>query len=133
MHTPPDHQVKDNNIHSDFWVQETDAAFSFFRCARTAIEGGLSPEKAHCPGESYLQSLLDLSRVSDLQTLNHIMYENFIQRVHKCPMIPALSPQVQSCRDYIELPLEDELSLKVLAERAGYTGYYLSRKHPSTI
>lgn len=117
-------------ITTDNPVQQTQISMSIFisLCVRAAIEGGLSPEKAYSLGDSYIQSVIDLRSISDLRALNYTMYEDFIRRVHKCRMNPALSPQIQSCCDYIELHLEDELSLKALAERAGYTEYYLSRK-----
>lgn len=97
-------------------------------CVRAAIEGGLSPEAAHTLGDSYIQTVLSYNTVSDLAILNHEMYEDFIKRVHDCRKNPKLSPQIQSCCDYIALHLQDDLSLSQLAERVYYTDYYLSRK-----
>lgn len=97
-------------------------------CTRAAIEGGLSPETAYSVGDSYIQSMIGCKSISDVRTVNHEMYEDFVRRVHKCRTNPKLSKQVQSCCDYIELHLEDDLSIKLLAERVGYADYYLSRK-----
>ena len=43
-------------------------------------------------------------------------------------MNPNLSPQIQSCQEYIELYAEKPLYLATLAKRVGYSEYYLSRK-----
>lgn len=97
-------------------------------CTRAAIEGGLSPETAYSVGDSYIQSMIGCKSITDVRAVNHEMYEDFIQRVHKCRTNPRLSKQIQSCCDYIELHLEDDLSIKLLAKRVGYSDYYLSRK-----
>lgn len=97
-------------------------------CTRASIEGVLSPENAYSVGDSYIQSMIGCKSISDVRTVNHEMYEDFIRRVRKCRTNPKLSKQVQSCCDYIELHLEDDFSIKLLAERVGYADYYLSRK-----
>lgn len=97
-------------------------------CTRAAIEGGLSPEVAYSLGDSYIQSAASCKSISELQIIGHTMYDDFIQRVRKCRTGPQLSQQVRACRDYIELHLEEELTLDLLARRVGYAPYYLSRK-----
>ncbi len=97
-------------------------------CTRAAIEGGLSPDTAYALGDSYIQSLSACTRLTDARALNHAMYEDFIRRVHKLRTNPDYSRQVRSCIDYIELHLTEKLSLRRLAQRVGYTEYYLSRK-----
>ena len=56
------------------------------------------------------------------------MYEEFLQLVRKHLTMPGISPQIQSCRDYMDLHYAQDLSLATLAERVGYSEYYLSRK-----
>lgn len=97
-------------------------------CTRAAIEGGLSPDTAYALGDSYIQSLTACTNITDARAINHAMYEDFIQRVHKLRTNPDYSKQIQSCVDYIELHLTEELSIKRLAARVGYTEYYLSHK-----
>lgn len=97
-------------------------------CSRAAIEGGLSPEVAYSVGDSYIQDLLHCVTISELRTLSHNMYEDFIERVRKCKSVSNLSIQIRSCCDYIDMHLEDSLNLKGLADHVGYTEYYLSRK-----
>ena len=97
-------------------------------CTRAAIEGGLTPDTAYTVGDSYIQSLTECRTIVDVRTVNHTMYEDFIQRVHKLRTNPEYSKQIQSCIDYIELHLAEKLSIRRLAERVGYTEYYLSHK-----
>ena len=66
--------------------------------------------------------------ITELRVTNHEMYVDFIKRVHKCRTNPKVSQQVQSCCDYIEMHLDEPLTLQFLAKRIGYTDYYLSRK-----
>lgn len=97
-------------------------------CARAAIEGGLSPEIAYSLGDSYIQSATLCENVTDLKTLGYTMYDDFIHRVRNCRTPTHLSSQTITCRDYIELHLEDDLTLEQLSRRVGYAPYYFSKK-----
>lgn len=97
-------------------------------CVRAAIEGGLSPEISYPLGDSYIQSILACRTVSDAMVIGHSMYEDFIQRVHKCKSNPKISREIQSCCDYIQMNIEEDFSLKTLAQKFGYTDYYFSRR-----
>lgn len=97
-------------------------------CVRASIEGGLAPENAYVLGDSYIQSLIQCKTITELTAVNHEMYVDFVRRVHKFHTNPNLSSQVQACCDYIELHLEEPISLQQLAVLAGYRDYYLSRK-----
>ena len=97
-------------------------------CTRAAIEGGLSPDTAYSVGDSYIQSLASCKTVSEVGAVNHTMYEDFIRRVRKQRDRAPLSGQIRSCRDYIELHPDEDLSLKRLAAMSGYTDDHLSKK-----
>ena len=97
-------------------------------CTRAAIQGGLSPEVAYSRGDAYIQDILDCKTVADAAHIGHTMYDDFIHLVHKGRLNPDLSPQIQSCCDYIELHAEDKLTLSEIASHIGYADYYLSRK-----
>lgn len=97
-------------------------------CTRAAIEGGLSPDTAYTIGDGYIQSLISCRTVSEVGAVNHAMYEVFIRRVHRMLEGAPLSAQIRSCREYIEMHPEEELTLSQLAARAGYTDYHLSKK-----
>ena len=95
--------------------------------SRAAIEGGLAPEVSYTLTDHYFQSVEACSTISDLVDIAHTMQADFIQRVHRC-RTSHLSPPVQDCCEYISLHLEDKLTLSQLAQQAGYTEYYLSKK-----
>ncbi len=97
-------------------------------CVREAIQAGLSPETAYSVGDSYIQSMVACKTVTELRSINHAMYEDFIMRVHRHRTNPKVSNQIQACRDYIELHTGEPLNLGVLAKRVGYSEYHLSRK-----
>jgi len=97
-------------------------------CTRAAIEGGLTPDTAYTVGDSYIQSLTECKTIADVRTVNHAMYEDFIRRVHRQRTNPQYSRQIRNCAAYIEAHLDEELSLKELAQQVGYSEYHLSRK-----
>lgn len=97
-------------------------------CAREAIQAGISPDTAYSVGDHYIQSMVASQNVAEIGALNHAMYEDFIQRVHKHRSNPKVSSHIQTCIDYIELHAEEPLPLKLLADRTGYSEYHLSRK-----
>ena len=95
---------------------------------RAAIEGGLSPEESYALGDSYIQSAESAKTMAELSPLSHMMYDDFVRRVHKCRTNPKLSRQVQQCVDYIEMHLDQKIRASDLAVVAGYTEYYLTHK-----
>ena len=97
-------------------------------CVREAIEAGIPPETAYTVGDSYIQNMVMARNTSELASINHAMYEDFIMRVHRHRTNPKVSNYIQLCRDYIEMHVEDELSLSILAKYVGYSEYHLSRK-----
>ena len=96
--------------------------------SRAAIEGGLSPEVSMTLTDHYFQSVESCTSIQELKDISSTMQSDFIRRVHKCRQNPSYSKAVRNCCDYIELHLEDPLSLSELAQQQGYTEYYLSRK-----
>lgn len=97
-------------------------------CVREAITGGMSPEQAYQLGDQYIQSVESCSSSEKISAYNYAMYTDFIERVHKCRTNMEVSRQIRACCDYIEMHVEDELSIEELAGIIGYTKYYLSRK-----
>ena len=95
---------------------------------RAAIEGGLSPEEAYALGDNYIQAAESAKTLDELNPLSHLMYDDFIHRVHKCRTNPKLSIQVQKCVDYIEMHLDQKIRAADLAALVGYTEYYLTHK-----
>lgn len=97
-------------------------------CVRQAIEGGLSPDLAYSLGDMYIQNVENSKNTNEIATWSLSMYEDFIQRVHQCRVNPNVSRQIHTCCDYIEMHVEDELSIEEIAKSIGYTKYYCSRR-----
>lgn len=97
-------------------------------CSRAAIEGGLSSEMAYSLCDTYADSIDQCTTISQLADLNHTMYEDFIRRVNQCRRESGVTKPIRICCDYIDTHLTEELKLKELAEKSGYTEYYLTRK-----
>ena len=100
-------------------------------CAREAIKGGLSPDIAHSVGDTYIQNMIEAKTISELSSLSHAMYIDFIRRVKDAKADGKYSPVVRECRDYIQTHMGNPINAGVLAEQFGYTPYYLSRKFKS--
>ena len=97
-------------------------------CVRQAIEGGLSPDLAYSLGDMYIQNVESSQNTNEIATWSLSMYEDFIQRVHQCRVNPKVSRQIHACCDFIEMHVEDELSIEDIAQSIGYTKYYFSRR-----
>lgn len=95
---------------------------------RAAIRGGLDAETAYYIGDFYISNVETASTLSELMNLNTVMYDDFIQRVHKAKTDSSISSAVRACCNYIELHVTETLPLSKLAACAGYTEYYLTRK-----
>lgn len=115
--------------HRHFLPQATIRATGFGAlCIREAVAAGISPDTAYAVGSGYMESMCQCQSVSELVSMSLAMFEDFTFRVHEHRTNPKVSPQIQSCRDYIELHAEQELKLPQLAKQVGYSEYYLSRK-----
>lgn len=97
-------------------------------CSRAAIAGGLPPATAYDLCDIYGESIDNCKTTTELTVSNKSMYEDFITRVHKCRQNPDVSPAIQSCCDYIDMHITQDISIEQLADMTGYTTYYLSRK-----
>lgn len=97
-------------------------------CTRAAIEGGLSSECAYTLSDTYTEALDNAHTISEIASVSHTMYEDFIRRVNRLRRESGISRPIRLCCDYMDNHLEEELELKKLAERAGYADYYLARK-----
>lgn len=95
--------------------------------SRAAMEGGLDPEVSYALSDRYFQNIEACDSVPALVEITLPMQEDYIRRVHNL-RISGLSRSIQACCDYINLHLEESLDLPTLAQQAGYSEYYLSRK-----
>lgn len=97
-------------------------------CTRAAIDGGLSPEQAYSLGDTYIQAVEDAPYAVDVASIHNTMMEDFVLRVHRKQANPSLSSHIQTCCDYIEGHIEQELNIEILSQIVGYSKYYLSRQ-----
>lgn len=95
---------------------------------RAAMDGGLPPEEAYSLGDAYIQNAEHAKTMDDLSAIAVMMYDDFVRRVHRCRTNPSHSETVQKCCDYIERNLHKKVSAAELAELAGYSEYYITRK-----
>ena len=96
-------------------------------CTRAAIRGGLSPETAYLLSDKYIHEVENCNTLPEIAELNDTMQEDFVRRVHQCKT-GGLSPQIQQTCDYIQLHVEDDLSLEIISSAIGYSPSWLSGK-----
>ncbi len=97
-------------------------------CTRAAIKGGVLPEEAYTRGDAYIRDAMSCRTIADLANIGHGMYEDFIRMVRKRKYSQTYSKQIQDCCDYIQLHSDGKVSISDVANFAGYTDYYFSRK-----
>jgi len=102
-------------------------------CIRAAVDGGISPDTAYIKGTAYLNSIAVANSFAQVISICHNAFEDFVFSVHNHQELPSYSHEIVSCIDYIQTHTEDDLSIEVLADRVGYTGYYLSKKFKSEV
>ena len=95
-------------------------------CTRAAIEGGLSPSVAYPLGDRYIRKIYQSNNQEHISELRNSMYHDLIAHVHALRVNPNFSKAVQSCCDYIQLHSAEPLRIDILADRMGYSKYYLS-------
>jgi AraC-like DNA-binding protein len=97
-------------------------------CVRAAIHGGLDVETAYYVGNYYIDKVENAQTIAAISQLNTAMYEDFIQRVHKCKTANGVSKSIQACCNYIDLHITEDIKLQQLALESGYSKYYLTQK-----
>jgi AraC-like DNA-binding protein len=97
-------------------------------CTRAAIRGGLPPEIAYSLSDMYIQSIESSHSFGEIAEVNDAMVDDFVRRVHQCRTRPERSAQTEKCCYYIQTHLTEKITVKSLADYAGYTETYLSRK-----
>ena len=97
-------------------------------CTRAAIRGGLPPEIAYSLSDMYIQSIESSHSFGEIVEVNNAMVDDYVHRVHRCRTRPERSAQTEKCCYYIQTHLTEKITVKTLADYAGYTETYLSRK-----
>ncbi len=100
---------------------------------RAAIRGGLDPQTAYGVGEIYLVNVESASSIAELAQLHGTMFDDFIQRVHKVRSSGHISSAVQTCCSYIDLHLDEKITMQTLSAQVDYDDYYLAQKFKKEI
>lgn len=97
-------------------------------CSRAAMRGGLSPEIAYILSDYYISSSENAKSVSELQTISHTMYRDYVVRVHDMLENPQISKPIQESCNFIQLHSAEKLDIADIAAQTGYSEYYFSKK-----
>ncbi len=96
--------------------------------SRAAVDGGL-PKKTSFPlCTKYRQILETCTSAEEMQVLSNEILNNYARQVHRVQQVSSCSSRIKLCCEYINTHPEEKLMLSTLAEKAGYTESYLSRK-----
>lgn len=98
------------------------------KCARAAMEGGLSPKISKAIEWKYIQEAEKQKTVTELTILNREMIEEFIEQVRAGRTNYGVSKPIRECCAYIKEHFTESLTLDKIAREVGYTEYYLTRK-----
>lgn len=102
-------------------------------CIRAAIDGGLSPDTAYTKSDIYLKNLSNTGTVAEIMNICNNLFEDLLFQVHNHEVKSVYSMEITTCIDYIETHTDDPLSIDALADRIGYSKYYLSKKFKAEV
>ena len=97
-------------------------------CTRAAIRGGLAPDTAYTLSDRYIQNVEACTTIADLAEVGHAKEDDFVRRVHQVKTQTGISSQVQQCCEYIQLHVEDKITVDQLAQQVGHAKNYLIKK-----
>lgn len=97
-------------------------------CSRAAMEGGLLPSVAYSLNDYYAKVIEECRNLAETSATAHSIVEDFVQRVRKSKENLDISGPIMEICEYIITHVKDKLTLTELAERVGYSEYYLSHK-----
>lgn len=96
--------------------------------SRAAVDGGLPQRTAFSLASEYRNRLERCGSATELELISNEMLRDYVSRVHNMKRYAKCSPQIRLCCEYIDTHPEEKLNLEILAEKAGYTSFHLSRK-----
>ncbi|KQY94380.1 hypothetical protein ASD24_02125 [Paenibacillus sp. Root52] len=100
--------------------------YSIALAARAAIEGGLYPEIAYTLSDLHIQHIEDLREYSAVVAAIGDALIDFVDRVSNSKR-KNFSKSIASCQEYIFNHLYENITLSVLAKKAGLQENYLSQ------
>ena len=97
-------------------------------CARAAVRGGVSPDIAVTLNSYYVDRVMQCDTRPAVEEVLTAMEDDFVNKVYQIKIQQGISPAVLQVCSYIQLNLNQKLSLKQLAALVGYSPSYLSAK-----
>lgn len=96
--------------------------------SRASIEGGVSPDIAYDLCDFFAQRIEDATSQVENGNVTTELLQIYFKKVCESKENAGVSSIIKNCCDYIGIHINEKLSLNELAERAGYSEYYFSRK-----
>lgn len=103
------------------------------QCARASVESGISVELGYTMAENYIREIWQMKNSGSIVAFNHSVIQGFAEKVRDIRLGKKYSPVIRSCIEYIEQHADEKLSIEILADRLGYTKYYLSRRFKTEV
>ena len=97
-------------------------------CSRAAVDGGVSVKAAREIELKYTGKIENVNILTELKEICGRMLEEYVRKVHEGKSNPLISRTIQESCDYIRANVTKELTVENIAERAGYSTYYFSKK-----
>ncbi len=97
-------------------------------CSRASIEGGLAPSISYSLNDYYAKLIEDARNLSDTSNVAYILMNDYVERVRQAKETSKISGQILEVCNYISNNIKEKIVLTDLAERVGYSEYYLSHK-----
>lgn len=97
-------------------------------CSRAAVDGGISVKAAREIELKYTGKIENVNILTELKEICGRMLEEYVRKVHEGKTNPLISRTIQESCDYIRANVTKELTVENIAERAGYSTYYFSKK-----
>lgn len=96
--------------------------------SRVSIEGGVSPDIAYDLCDFFAQRIEDATSQVENGNVTTELLQIYFKKVCESKENAGVSSIIKNCCDYIGIHINEKLSINELAERAGYSEYYFSRK-----
>ncbi len=96
--------------------------------SRAAVDGGMPQKSAFSLCTEYREKLNASETQGEMAIIANQMLEDYAQRVHRAQQLATCSARIRLVCEYISNHPEEKLTLELLAQKAGYTQTYLSRR-----
>lgn len=94
---------------------------------RAAMRGGMNEEAAYSLSDYYFQAVESAATVSEAYQYSAECYRDFTYRVHQ-HKLSRYSKEISGCISYIQMHLDEKISLETVAESQGFNKNYLSSR-----